>query len=460
MIKGNTMKQDTNMKESTRKICRTLIYSAFAIAIGCMFSLLSFVSSYADDVIIKTSDIDVTDQDYIDGNYSLNINESATLIIDATREIKFIYINNNCTLTIQGNGVDTLTLTGHSDGSSLDGDSENVIMQSGNLRVLSSSGDAIYVNNLSISGGTLYCEAQQGYGIELQNDFSVSGGSVTAKGGKNGIYAANTTISAGTVEATICNSYAVISAGLDTSTLTMSGGELTTKVENLNNLDACTSSIVLTYAPILSNGVTIVEPAGREFELVNIGGYDRYVVTDAAGNMLITVKLGIPNNGNGNGNGNRNVNVVPGRPGATGGPEVKAPQLPPCAHTYEWRVINAATATSDGEEDYVCTKCGDVKEKRGLPALGVFETETANKILNAKPGATVYIECMPWNSFGHAVRDAIAKRLDVTVKASFLSDGYKGTPLKVTIPAGRVDLFDSNGYLGLCRAGLELGYDN
>ena len=92
--------------------------------------------------------------------------------------------------------------------------------------------------------------------------------------------------------------------------------------------------------------------------------------------------------------------------------------------------------------------------------LGVFETETANKILNAKPGATVYIECMPWDSFGHAIRDAIAKRLDVTVKASFLSDGYKGTPLKVTIPAGRVDLFDSNGYLGLCRAGLELGYDN
>ncbi len=51
------------------------------------------------------------------------------------------------------------------------------------------------------------------------------------------------------------------------------------------------------------------------------------------------------------------------------------------------------------------------------------------------------------------------KRPDVTIKASFLSKGHTGIPLKVTIPAGRVDLFDSNGYLGLCRAGTELGYD-
>ncbi len=142
-------------------------------------------------------------------------------------------------------------------------------------------------------------------------------------------------------------------------------------------------------------------------------------------------------------------------------PIIQEPEgkLPPCEHNYEWRVITEATATADGVECYVCTKCGDVKERRGLAALGVFEDQTSDEVLNAPANGTINIECMPWNSFGHAVKEAMAKRPDVTIKASFLSKGHTGIPLKVTIPAGRVDLFDSNGYLGLCRAGTELGYD-
>jgi len=134
-------------------------------------------------------------------------------------------------------------------------------------------------------------------------------------------------------------------------------------------------------------------------------------------------------------------------------------QAPPHEHSYEWQTITAATATADGEEAYMCTKCGDVKERRGLSAMGVFEVEFPNKILKAEPGATVYIDCKPWNSLGRGVRDAMIKRPDVTIKASFLSEGHKGIPLKVTIPCSRADLFDSNGYLGLCRACAELGYD-
>lgn len=134
-------------------------------------------------------------------------------------------------------------------------------------------------------------------------------------------------------------------------------------------------------------------------------------------------------------------------------------QAPPHEHSYEWQTITAATATADGEEAYMCTKCGDVKERRGLSAMGVFEVEFANKILKAGPGATVYIDCKPWNSFGRGVRDAMIKRPDVTIKASFLSEGHKGIPLKVTLPAGSASLFDQNGYLGLCNAGTTLGYD-
>ena len=170
----------------------------------------------------------------------------------------------------------------------------------------------------------------------------------------------------------------------------------------------------------------------------------------------------------------RTFTVTAGAPGPAGGGGVvalagassakaedadKGVYIPPCDHSYEWQTITAATATADGEEAYMCTKCGDVKERRGLSAMGVFEVEFANKILKAGPGATVYIDCKPWNSFGWAIRDAMKKRPDVTIKASFLSEGYKGTPLKVTIPAARTDLFDNNGYLGLCRAGTALGYD-
>ena len=156
--------------------------------------------------------------------------------------------------------------------------------------------------------------------------------------------------------------------------------------------------------------------------------------------------------------------VVPGGGAVvTTGEAEKAPEVvtyvPPCEHKYEWQTITAATATADGEESYVCTNCGDVKERRGLSAMDVFDQETANKILKAGPGATVNIECKPWNTFGHAVKDAMTKRPDVTVKASFFSEGHKGIPLKVTLPAGSASLFDQNGYLGLCNAGTTLGYD-
>ncbi len=165
------------------------------------------------------------------------------------------------------------------------------------------------------------------------------------------------------------------------------------------------------------------------------------------------------------------ANTMSGVPVATwtltispAGETVKEPEvvtyIPPCEHTYEWRVEKTATADEDGEEILVCTKCGAVKEKMSLSAMGAFDEETANKILKSGPGAIVNINTTHWNSLGRAVKEAMIKRPDVTLKTSFLSEGHKGTELKVTIPAGRSDLFDSNGYLGLCRAGVELGFDN
>ena len=139
----------------------------------------------------------------------------------------------------------------------------------------------------------------------------------------------------------------------------------------------------------------------------------------------------------------------------------KVPEQPPCNHTYEWKTMKEATAEEDGEEALVCTQCGAVKEKLGLSAMGAFEEEGAQKILKAGPGATVNIDSTHWNTFGRTMKEAMLKRRDVTVKSSFLSEGHKGIPLKVTIPAGTdiESLYDSNGYMGLCRVGSELGYD-
>ncbi|MCR5503480.1 MAG: hypothetical protein K6F53_10780 [Lachnospiraceae bacterium] len=94
-----------------------------------------------------------------------------------------------------------------------------------------------------------------------------------------------------------------------------------------------------------------------------------------------------------------------------------------------------------------------------LSALSVFQADLAARIEKAPVNRTVSVETAHWNTFGRSVRDSMIKRPDVTIRASFLSQGHKGIPLMVTIPAGRSDLFDSNGYLGLCRAGMELGFD-
>ncbi len=130
-------------------------------------------------------------------------------------------------------------------------------------------------------------------------------------------------------------------------------------------------------------------------------------------------------------------------------------------HSYEWKTSQEPTADADGEEIYVCSGCGDVLYRRGLTAMGVFEKESANKIKNAPSHGKVLIESSNWNTLGTDTKEAMLARPDVTVSASFLSEGYKGKRLHVTIPAGYNinSLYDKNGFCGLCHAGTILGYD-
>ena len=120
-------------------------------------------------------------------------------------------------------------------------------------------------------------------------------------------------------------------------------------------------------------------------------------------------------------------------------------------HRYEWVTVKEPTEDSDGEMAYVC-KCGAVMYSMPLTGQSTFIINSANKILNAGPGATIHISTTHWISFNTVIRDAIKKRPDVTIVVDFLSEGHKGEPLSFTIPAGyNVDvLFDKDGWAGFC----------
>ncbi len=182
-----------------------------------------------------------------------------------------------------------------------------------------------------------------------------------------------------------------------------------------------------------------------------------YIIAEQVGTSTVTDYAGTPV-----------LITIPDDGGAAPGPGpapvVKTPEKKTDnsshTHSYSWVVTKSPTSTSDGEEAYMCS-CGEIERTSILPAISAFEEETINKIKNAPANAVIEVETRLFNSFGIGVRDALAERPDVTLKVTFLSEGYKGQLLKVTIPAGidRKALFDEKGWLGLCRAGSTLGYD-
>lgn len=155
------------------------------------------------------------------------------------------------------------------------------------------------------------------------------------------------------------------------------------------------------------------------------------------------------------------VNPPAPAPGPAPAPSTPEKTESPHEHSFSWKVIQEATATADGVEAYICDGCGAENGRRSISAAGIFQVETIGKIKNAPKNGKITLDMVPWNSFGVGIRDALLARPDVSLTVSFLSDGYKGIPLKVTIPAGTdvSKLFDKNGFLGLCHAGTVLGYD-
>ena len=120
-------------------------------------------------------------------------------------------------------------------------------------------------------------------------------------------------------------------------------------------------------------------------------------------------------------------------------------------HNYEWVTVREATATEDGEMDYMCS-CGDVKERQIIPKYVGATKEVNDKLDAAKSGQTITLDTGDNCSFNRDTMDKIANDTQNNIKV-VIKYIYKGVHYILTIPAGSNSAairgcVDSNGYAG------------
>ena len=120
-------------------------------------------------------------------------------------------------------------------------------------------------------------------------------------------------------------------------------------------------------------------------------------------------------------------------------------------HNYEWVTVREATATEDGEMDYMCS-CGDVKERQIIPKYVGATKEVNDKLDAAKSGQTITLDTGDNCSFNRDTMDKIANDTQNNIKV-VIKYIYKGVHYIMTIPAGSNPAairgcVDSNGYAG------------
>ena len=388
------------------KVSRIFIKASLLIMIAMIVSLFDPIGARAADKTItentKTSELiamgmGANDTLYADGNI--------TLTVDVPLTINRINTNNNSNLTITGNAGLTLN-----------------------------PGDrcAIYATDLNIINCSINATNLLTATISANNNILIDNSNVT-------VNSSNVGIMTWTGSITITNNSVVNlsgEGGINSKGMLSISGAGTQVIADLSGY------AIKSYTGIvLSDGLEITDPAGGVIANNQNNVYRIYESNGTTEAKKVTIKKPDP--------------VAPIVNNTKG--EQKEPSH---THSYSWVVTKYPTATSDGEEAYQCS-CGEIAQINILPAISAFEEETINKIKSAPANGVVNIETKLFNSFGIGVRDALAARPDVTLKVSFLSEGYKGERLKVTIPAGTdvKTLWDDKGWLGLCRAGSTLGYD-
>ncbi len=379
-------------------------------------------------------------------NPELTIQDDVTLRLDQDLNVDKITIQSGKSLTIEGSG--TLTVTSHVDAITNNG---SFIVNSGNI--------SLTADGYGVNGNT-------------SSTIIIRGGSITSNrsvpGYRSMIASKNITVSGGTVSADSLsarsNGSITISGGLidldgnaddgasivADSTIDISGGRI--MINNSNTNQNSSLGILASHINIsgddtyISINVTNAEGAAAACGMSSliISGQDMsgmYIAQNNSNNYYYLY--------NQDGSIVRNVILRSSQPVHTKSHK----------HSYEWQEVRAATEDADGEMIYVCTICGDVLYREATSAYNVFNINLMNKILKAAPGATVTVDTDKWISFHHMIIDTLAKRPDVTLKINFLSEGHKGIPMSVTIPAGAdyPKLIDENGFTGFLFLGSKYG---
>jgi len=385
---------------------KTLLLIMMAMAVG-MFAPIG--ARAADQTITentKTSELialgmGANDTLYVDGTVTLTVDEPLT--------IYRIYGNNYSYLTITGNAGLTLNAD---DNNAINAEDLRIINCSINATTANNYHTIAAVGNISIDNSNVTVNGINGCAgiMTMYRDISITNNSVVNVSGMYGIRA---------------------------------GGNLSISGAGTQVIIVSTNYAMRGWQGIsLNDGLIITEPAGGVIRQdVDDSLYYICESNETTKAKKVTIKKPVP--------------VAPTVNNTNSGQKE-----PSHTHSFSWVVTKSPTSTSDGEEAYMCS-CGEIERTSILPAISAFEEETINKIKNAPANAVIEVETSLFNSFGIGVRNALAARPDVTLKVRFLSEGYRGQLLKVTIPTGidRYALWDEKGWLGLCRAGSTLGYD-
>ena len=206
-----------------KKIILTAAVTMFACAV---FALAGSVRVKAAEYFLETNNYKLSDLRVEGAEITVESECNATITIDDSKTMKSIFLRYGSTLTIEGIGNNTLTLTDGVEGGFTGSiEKPSLIINGGSVKTNYIWG---YFNKVTIAGGNVELDAgnnARGPINMYEGDICISGGTVTAKTTSNnysGIFTeGNVIISGGNVNAT------GTFAGIQSTNITISGGKVT-----------------------------------------------------------------------------------------------------------------------------------------------------------------------------------------------------------------------------------------
>lgn len=404
--------------------------------------------SSSGSITVSDSDVTVGDGNngvrYIDADGDIQISNSRINISTDTSGESLrswsgdIEIINNSRVNIDMNSVNGAAIDARVGGVLIDGSRLEVNAtcdQGAQTTIVSciSCQDSLTVNNSDVDLGVLGSENNAP--AILFNNASTTQCNIINSNVRINI-SGNNAATNGMVDLSIDSSNVTISSddthnALEANSLTVSGER---SVISITSTSVGSAAALISDSCQLNDGLYIVTPAGGSIGRDPSDTYNTFLTNDGAVASHVVIRI----------------------PGAVlsqhGGEHAHT-------HNYEWQESRAATEDTDGEMIYVCTICGDVKYRETISAYNIFNLAVMEKIRKAGQGATVVVDTDKWISFHHMIIDTLAERPDVTLKINFLSEGHKGIPYTVTIPAHAdyVSLVDKNGFTGFLFLGQKYG---